>query len=133
MQRSANMAAIRGKDTAPEICVRSAAHRLGYRFRLHQRDLPGRPDLVFPRLKKAILVHGCYWHRHAGCKFAYAPKSNTEFWMRKFADNVARDRRTLTALEGLGWDSLVVWECETGDLVRLAQQLSLYLSGYRKQ
>jgi len=126
-KRSAMMAGIRGKDTSPELRVRRAAHALGYRFRLHRRNLPGSPDLVFPRLGKVILVHGCYWHRHPGCRFAYTPKSNTEFWARKFAGNVERDRRTLSDLQRLGWDPLVIWECETYDLAELRGRLDSYL------
>jgi DNA mismatch endonuclease (patch repair protein) len=121
------MAGIRGKDTTPELCVRRAAHALGYRFRLHRRDLPGSPDLVFPRLRKVILVHGCYWHRHPGCRFAYTPKSNTAFWERKFEENKERDRRQLLELALLGWDPLVIWECTTYNLDELQRQIVLHL------
>jgi DNA mismatch endonuclease, patch repair protein len=126
-KRSAMMASIRGKNTAPELVVRRVAHALGYRFRLHRRDLPGSPDLVFPRLRKAVQVHGCYWHRHANCRFAYVPKSNVRFWKRKFAANVERDRRAAERLEALGWESLVIWECETYDRARLRDRLESYL------
>lgn len=88
-------------------------HALGFRFRLHRRDLPGSPDLVFPSHRKVIFVHGCYWHRHEGCRYAYSPKSNTTFWQSKFEANVARDRRATSMLETLGWKVLVIWECET--------------------
>lgn len=126
-KRSEMMARIRGTNTVPELRVRSAAHALGYRFRLHRRDLPGSPDLVFPRFKKAILVHGCYWHRHPRCRFAYTPKSNTEFWRRKFAANVERDQRALSELRRMGWDSLIIWECETYDESKLRHRLKAYL------
>lgn len=126
-RRSAMMAGIRGKNTTPEVQVRRAAHALGYRFRLHRRDLPGSPDLVFPRLRKVILVHGCYWHRHPGCRFAYTPKSNTAFWERKFEENMERDRRQLLELERLGWDPLVIWECTAYNLDELKRQITLHL------
>lgn len=129
-QRSAMMARIRGKDTRPELTVRRAAHALGYRFRLHRRDLPGCPDLVFPSLRKVILVHGCYWHRHPGCRYAYTPKSNTTFWEAKFTANRERDMRTLSMLAEQGWDSLVIWECETYDLNHLKARIASYLGMY---
>lgn len=119
-RRSAMMGGIRGRDTGLEMAVRQALHRLGYRYRLHRRDLPGTPDLTFPRLQKVLFVHGCFWHRHAGCKLAYEPKSNGDFWRRKFLGNIARDKRTTTELREQGWVVLTVWECE----VRLAADLS---------
>lgn len=97
------MRAIRGHDTAPELRVRRAAHTAGLRFRLQRRDLPGTPDLVFPRHRVALFVHGCYWHRHPGCRFATVPSSNTEFWTTKFAANVERDARKTRELEEAGW------------------------------
>lgn len=112
-QRSAHMARIRGANTAPELVVRRAAHALGLRFRLHRRDLPGSPDIVFPSRRRALLVHGCYWHRHPGCRLAYMPKSNTEFWTSKFNRNVARDLEVIAALQAAGWCADVIWECET--------------------
>ena len=121
--RSWNMSRIRAKDTKPELRVRSLLYRMGYRFRLHRRDLPGNPDIVLPKYKTAIFVHGCYWHRHPGCKYAYSPKSNTEFWERKFADNVARDRRGISSLGTAGWNAIVIWECETVDLELLGERL----------
>src|SRR5438045_1046286 len=108
--RSRMMSGIRGKDTGPERIVRSAAHRLGLRFRLHVRTLPGRPDLVFPKYRTVILVHGCFWHRH-GCGLAAVPQTRTDFWMAKFAANVERDRNTRLRLEEEGWRVLEVWEC----------------------
>ena len=114
-RRSEMMAGIRGRDTAPERAVRRVAHRMGLRFRLHRKDLPGRPDLVFPRHRLAVFVHGCFWHRHEGCRYAYTPKSRVAFWTRKFAENVTRDRRNEDALRDLGWRVLIVWECEARD------------------
>lgn len=101
-QRSKMMSRIRGKGTKPEMVVRRMAHGLGYRFRLHRRDLPGSPDLVFPRLKLVIFVSGCFWHRHEDCRYAYMPKSNVDFWSRKFENNVIRDRKVMGELEGRG-------------------------------
>ena len=112
-RRSAIMARIRGHDTAPEIAVRRIAHRMGLRFRLHRKDLPGRPDLVLPKHRLAVFVHGCFWHRHEGCRRATTPKSRAVFWTEKFAMNVARDARQEAALKELGWRVLVIWECET--------------------
>src|SRR5688500_201263 len=112
-QRSRNMAAIRGKDTKPEMVVRRVAHRLGFRYRLHRRDLPGAPDLVFPRLRKIINVHGCYWHMHACPYGRVVAKTNAEFWRNKRRGNVVRDRRNERELRRLGWEVLTLWECET--------------------
>lgn len=113
--RSRNMAKIRGKNTGPELAVRRAAHALGLRFRLHRRDLPGTPDLVFPGRRIALFVHGCFWHLHPGCRFAYMPKSRIEFWRGKFVGNVERDARKQADLAAAGWRVVVVWECETRD------------------
>ena len=110
-QRSANMRAIRNKDMKPELCVRRAAHAMGYRFRLHRRDLPGKPDLVFPGRHKAIFVHGCFWHQH-GCKLSNKPASNVDFWEKKFNRNKERDKENLVACKELGWKVLTIWECE---------------------
>lgn len=111
--RSRMMSGIRSADTKPEMAVRRYLHRRGFRYRLHARDLPGSPDLVLARYKAVVMVHGCYWHRHQGCRYAYLPKSNQEFWENKFRANVERDARSRKALEDLGWRVLVVWECET--------------------
>lgn len=111
-RRSWNMGRIRGKDTKPEKVVRSMLHRMGYRFRLHRRDLPGKPDIVLPKYRTVVFVHGCFWHRHKGCKYAYEPKTRKRFWQQKFDENVARDRAARRALCRLGWTSIVVWECE---------------------
>ena len=106
------MASVKSRDTSPELTVRRRLHALGYRFRLQAKELPGRPDIVLRARRKAIYVHGCYWHRHVGCKYASTPKTRTEFWTAKFDANVARDRRNLAALSALNWDALVIWECE---------------------
>ena len=114
-KRSEIMSRIRGRDTEPELIVRRIAHGLGFRFRLHRRDLPGSPDLVFPKYRAVIMVHGCFWHRHPGCKFASSPKTRVGFWETKFEGNVVRDRRNETELHELGWRVMVIWECETRD------------------
>ena len=112
--RSRIMAAIRGHDTAPERLVRSALHRHGLRFRLHVRDLPGRPDIVLPRHRTVILVHGCFWHRHIGCPKGTLPATNRAWWVAKLRRNRARDRRNVRDLQAAGWRVIVVWECELG-------------------
>jgi DNA mismatch endonuclease (patch repair protein) len=126
--RSRLMANVRRADTKPEIAVRRVAHALGYRFRLHRRDLPGTPDLVFPRLRKIVFVHGCFWHRHAGCKRASSPKTRTAFWEEKFSRNVDRDRKNIADLEARGWSCEIVWECQTVDADRLRRLLIGMLS-----
>jgi DNA mismatch endonuclease, patch repair protein len=113
--RSRLMSKISGKNTKPELAVRKAAHALGFRFRIHRTDLPGSPDIVFSSKNTAILVHGCYWHRHRGCKYCYTPKSNVEFWKQKFKKNVARDKQVRKELEQRGWRVVIIWECETCD------------------
>lgn len=126
--RSWNMSQIRDRDTKPEKTVRSILHKLGYRFRLHRKNLPGRPDIVLPRFQTVIFVHGCYWHRHKGCKYVYAPKTRIEFWQRKFDENIARDKRTLESLRNQGWRVLVIWECQVTDKKSLANRLNRFLS-----
>lgn len=111
-KRREMMSGIRGKDTSPERMVRSLVHRMGYRFRLHGKHLPGRPDLVLARHSTVIFVHGCFWHRHEGCRFAYVPKSRVEFWKAKFRANRERDQRVQRELRQLGWRVILVWECE---------------------
>lgn len=106
------MSRIRSRDTAPERLVRSALHRAGYRFRLHRKDLPGRPDIVLPKHRTVVFVHGCFWHRHVGCQYAYVPKSRHHFWNAKFRGNLERDRRHVQALRRLGWRVVTVWECD---------------------
>lgn len=122
-QRSRNMSRIRSRDTKPELRVRSLLHRMGYRFRLHRNDLPGRPDIVLPRYGTVIFVHGCFWHRHARCRYAYTPKSRVEFWTTKFEQNVQRDRRVRRQLRRRGWKVLVVWECELRDEQLISSRL----------
>ena len=112
MDRSENMRRIRSKGMLPELAVRSLVHRMGYRFRLHRKDLPGKPDLVFALRRKVIFVHGCFWHSHRGCKIAHKPKSNADYWGPKLKRNQARDKKNLAALTALGWKPLVIWECE---------------------
>lgn len=126
-RRSMMMSRIGGKNTAPEMKVRRAAHSLGHRFRLHRREMPGSPDLVFPRKKVALFVHGCFWHRHEGCRRCYAPKSNVEFWEQKFHNNVTRDKRVTGELERMGWSVFVIWECETASADELNQKLQKVL------
>ena len=126
-ERSAVMSRIRGKDTLPERAVRSMLHEMGYRFRLYVTHLPGRPDIVLRRYQAVILVHGCFWHRHKGCRFAYTPKSRKEFWLKKFKSNVTRDCYVNTALSNLGWHVFTVWECELRHLDRLARRIDLSL------
>jgi len=113
-ERSERMSRIRSSNTSPELALRRALHALGFRFRLHRKDLPGKPDIVLPRYETVVFVHGCFWHRHAGCKVATTPKSNTGFWVEKFDRNVARDSRSRELLEAQGWKVIVVWECELG-------------------
>jgi DNA mismatch endonuclease (patch repair protein) len=110
--RSWNMSRIKGQDTEPERIVRSMLHRMGYRFRLNRKDLVGKPDMVLPKYKTVIFVHGCFWHRHHNCNLAYTPKSNKEFWDKKFKSNVKRDRYVKTELEKQGWHVIIIWECE---------------------
>ena len=112
-KRSEMMKGIRSKDTKPEKTVRSWLHRGGYRFRIHRKDLPGTPDIVLPRYRLAIFVHGCYWHRHENCKLTALPKTNTEFWESKFAKNQERDKLKLEECRDAGWKVVVIWECET--------------------
>ena len=117
--RSRLMSRIRGKDTMPELRVRRYLHSRGLRFRLHAKDLPGKPDMVFPRYRTVLFVHGCFWHQHPGCVYAVMPASNTKFWRSKLEGNVLRDDRHASALESLGWRVLVVWECEVRNVERL--------------
>ncbi|TAU02187.1 very short patch repair endonuclease [Rhizobium ruizarguesonis] len=112
-RRSWMMAQVHGKNTKPEKAVRRELHRLGFRFRLHRANLPGKPDIVLPKYRTAIFVHGCFWHRHPGCSKASTPQSNSSFWSEKFARNVERDLQTAHLLRNAGWDVRVVWECET--------------------
>ena len=121
--RSRNMAAIRGRNTSPELKVRSLLHRLGYRFRLHRRDLPGSPDIVLPRHRTVVFVHGCFWHRHPGCRYTTTPKTRADFWARKFEQNIERDQRQQLQLHEMGWSPIVIWECELRDMPSLTERL----------
>lgn len=125
-RRSALMGRIKRKNTGPELRTRKIAHAIGLRFQLHRNDLPGKPDLVFPRWRTALFVHGCFWHQHPGCPRASFPKSRTEYWGKKLRKNVERDALVIPALEELGWSVVVIWECETNDLVGLARILNKY-------
>jgi len=122
------MARIRGRNTKPELIVRGVVRKLGLHYRLHVPGLPGKPDLVFSPRKKVIFVHGCYWHRHSRCRFAYLPKSNVDFWIKKFAANRNRDRRVQKELARLGWNVLIVWECETADTPALEPKIAGFLA-----
>ncbi|PXX98296.1 very short patch repair endonuclease [Halomonas sp. LBP4] len=115
-ERSQRMSSIKSKDTKPELALRKVLHRLGLRYRLDGAGLPGKPDLVFPRHRAVVFVHGCFWHRHAGCKIATTPKSNTSFWVEKFKKNMERDARVSVELEEFGWRVFVAWECELNSI-----------------
>lgn len=123
------MSAVRDRDTKPEMMVRRLLFSMNYRYRLHRRDLPGRPDVVFLGRRKAIFVHGCFWHRHPGCPKTTSPKKHAEFWTEKFDRNVERDRRVEERLADLGWSFIVVWECETRAPEDLALRLKSFLDG----
>ena len=126
-ERSTRMGLIRGKDTKPELRVRSIAHRCGYRYRLHVSGLPGKPDLVFPRRRKVVFVHGCFWHRHLGCSLARLPKSRLSFWLPKLTNNRQRDVRNIARLRRAGWKVKVIWECETKSADRIEKKLRTFL------
>lgn len=122
-RRSWNMGRIKGRNTAPEIAVRSMLHRAGFRFRLHAKTLPGKPDIVLQSRRTVIFIHGCFWHRHTGCKQCYMPKSNIEFWETKFAGNVERDEKYSRVLKEAGWKVITVWECELQSPDKLRKRL----------
>ena len=128
--RSALMRRVRRRDTGPEMMVRRLLHREGYRFRLHAGELPGRPDIVFRGRRKAIFVHGCFWHRHEGCRRTTTPKTRREFWADKFAANRKRDAVAVSCLKKAGWEVAVVWECETEDEEGLKDRLVAFLEGH---
>lgn len=129
-RRSQNMRRIRSKDMAPELQVRRLLFRLGYRYRLHRKSLPGHPDIIFPSQKKVIFVHGCFWHQHLdpGCKITRVPKSRLEYWIPKFERNRLRDKESLALLSEIGWRALVVWECQVTNEARLASLLIQFLN-----
>ena len=122
-QRSRNMSAIKSKNTKPEIAVRKLLHSMGYRFRLHRKDLPGSPDIVLPKYKTVIFVHGCFWHRHKNCKYASTPKTRQEFWEAKFRENINRDKLNQENLSSKGWKIIIVWECETKNIENLRDKI----------
>ena len=125
--RSEVMRRVRHKDTKPEMAVRRALYAAGIRYRLHSKELPGRPDLVIPRLRLAIFVHGCFWHRHEGCPSCRTPKSRVEFWTTKFRRNVERDAEVKAAITSAGWDVMVIWECETHETEKLEAAVAVVL------
>jgi len=125
--RSRNMQAIKASGMKPELIVRRVTHALGYRFRLHRHDLPGRPDLVFPSRHKIIQVYGCFWHQHLNCPRSNVPKSRIEYWLPKLTRNADRDRRTRAALKAQGWKVLVIWECQTRDAAKLKRRIGAFL------
>lgn len=127
--RSAVMSRVRGKDTKPEMAIRKMVFGAGYRYRLHGKKLPGKPDLVFAGRRKVIFVHGCFWHRHAGCALARIPKSRVEFWTAKLEGNRDRDARHLATLREMGWSAMVVWECELRDPDALQERIRAFLDG----
>ena len=129
-QRSRNMSAIKSKNTKPEIAVRKLLHSMGYRFRLHRKDLPGSPDIVLPKYKTVIFVHGCFWHRHKNCKYASTPKTRKEFWENKFNSNKKRDQKIQKEIIDLGWKFIIIWECEARNIQPLEEKLKGYLISF---
>lgn len=126
-KRSWNMSKIKSKNTRIEIQVRSILHRMGYRFRINSSNIQGKPDIFLRKYNTAIYVHGCFWHRHQGCKYAYTPKTNIEFWQKKFKKNIARDNEVKRQLKEIGMNQIVIWECELKDLDKLKKQLACLL------
>lgn len=125
--RSRHMRGVRRQHTKPELVVRRLAHALGFRFRLHHKGLPGSPDLVFPRHRKAIFVHGCFWHGHEECRYGTVPKTRTEWWLAKIANNRARDARAIKGLSELAWSSMTIWECETRKAEGLSERIATFM------
>jgi DNA mismatch endonuclease (patch repair protein) len=123
------MSRVSGKNTKPELVVRSLLHNMGYRFRLHKNDLPGKPDITLPKHKKVIFVHGCFWHGHADCPRAKRPTTNEKFWREKLDKNIERDKAAVNSLRELGWDILVVWTCEVKDMNSLKRKLLSFIEG----
>lgn len=126
-QRRRNMSAVKGKDTKPEILVRKWLHAAGYRFRLHVKDLPGKPDIVLPKYKTVIFVNGCFWHQHAGCKHASIPTSNIDFWVKKLTSNIERDKKNYQELKKAGWTVTVIWECEVKSVLNTPEGIAKIL------
>ena len=131
-ERSKTMRRIRSKNTAPEMTVRKLLFSLGYRYRLHPKHLPGKPDLAFPGRKRAIFVHGCFWHQHEGCRDACRPSSNLDYWLPKLERNKVRDRQRIEQLEALGWSCLIVWECELRDIEGVEAKAVAFLGEARR-
>ncbi len=129
-ERSERMSRVRSTDTKPEMRVRRLVHGLGYRYRLHVRELPGTPDLVFPSRRAVIFVHGCFWHRHENCALARLPKSRLDFWRKKLESNTTRDAAQQERLRELGWRVLVVWECQLGDTTKLTDTIRHFLDNF---
>lgn len=132
-ERSERMSRIRGKDSAPEMKLRRLVHGMGFRYRLHVKELPGKPDLVFPSKHAVIFMHGCFWHRHEGCKLARLPKSKLDFWKTKLEANKERDLLHQRQLQNLGWRVLVVWECEMSDMDHVSAIVRGFLCEIRRQ
>lgn len=132
-QRSRIMRAVKGTDTAPELAVRRLVHGMGYRFRVHRKDLPGRPDITFPKFRSIILVHGCFWHGHGCRRGARVPKTNIEYWMQKVSRNRARDTRTLVTLRDLGWRVLTIWECQLKNQDDVRHRIESFLARAREE
>lgn len=126
-KRSQIMSRISGKNTKPEIAVRSLLHRLGYRFRLHRKDLPGKPDIILPKHKKVIFVHGCFWHGHKDCSRSKRPSTNESFWRKKLDRNIKRDKENIDSLKQLGWQVLIIWTCEVKDGNKLKDKILSFL------
>lgn len=123
-KRSWNMSRIRSKNTKPEQIVRSLLHRMGYRFCLYRKDLPGKPDIVLPKYKTVVFVHGCFWHRHKGCKRCTTPSTNQQYWLNKFKRNQAKDKLTLQQLKYIGWKTIIIWECEVNNIEKMTSILN---------
>ena len=130
-KRSEMMSRIKGKNTQPEIAVRKMIYKMGYRYRLHRKDLPGKPDIVFGPMNLALFVNGCFWHRHGNCKYAYNPKTRKNFWNKKFTDTIKRDVKNRIDLKRLGWQSAVIWECETLDQDVLRKRIMKIINNER--
>tara|TARA_Y100001933_G_scaffold36717_1_gene31806 strand:+ start:166 stop:588 length:423 start_codon:yes stop_codon:yes gene_type:complete len=129
-QRSRNMSAIKSKNTKPEITVRKLLHSMGYRFRIHSKHLPGSPDIVLPKYKTVIFVHGCFWHRHENCKYTSTPKTRKEFWENKFNSNKKRDKKIQKEIIDLGWKFIIIWECQASDIKSLEEKIKDYLISF---